>query len=237
MFVLIGLWWNNYVYITDSVSKCMVVSHWWYKFKIEGLKYSIRKKIILSFVAVDLAETLSADMRKEGLRGRTLTLKLKTSSFEVQIFWKTGDMLKAFSPFHCFLHYIILIKYSCYNGLNVFFPKSTPVYSCLLFSNPCFLFNERFLLWIYFSFLVAGTLQILLSRSGLELWLCQIIRVQVKIFWDMLQSCWRLNFLCHWDWWVSILATISIIFLSVATGMLNVFAVPCFLSMRYENGL
>lgn len=53
------------------------------KFKIEGLRCSIRKKIMLSFVAVDLAETLCADMRKEGLRGRTLTLKLKTSSFEV----------------------------------------------------------------------------------------------------------------------------------------------------------
>lgn len=31
----------------------------------------------------DLAEMLSADMQKEGLSGRTLTLKLKTSSFEV----------------------------------------------------------------------------------------------------------------------------------------------------------
>ncbi|KAB1208366.1 DNA polymerase kappa [Morella rubra] len=32
----------------------------------------------------DLAEMLSADMQKEGLSGRTLTLKLKTSSFEVR---------------------------------------------------------------------------------------------------------------------------------------------------------
>lgn len=35
-------------------------------------------------VAVELAEMLSADMKKEGLSGRTLTLKLKTASFEVQ---------------------------------------------------------------------------------------------------------------------------------------------------------
>lgn len=41
----------------------------------------------LSFVlfvfAADIAEMLSADMQKEGLSGRTLTLKLKTASFEV----------------------------------------------------------------------------------------------------------------------------------------------------------
>lgn len=34
-------------------------------------------------VAEDLAEMLSTDMQKEGLYGRTLTLKLKTASFEV----------------------------------------------------------------------------------------------------------------------------------------------------------
>ncbi|KZV50557.1 DNA polymerase kappa [Dorcoceras hygrometricum] len=33
---------------------------------------------------VDLAENLSADLKKEGLCGKTLTLKLKTSSFEVR---------------------------------------------------------------------------------------------------------------------------------------------------------
>ncbi|OUZ99554.1 DNA-repair protein [Macleaya cordata] len=33
---------------------------------------------------VDIAETLSTDMQKEGLYGRTLTLKLKTASFEVR---------------------------------------------------------------------------------------------------------------------------------------------------------
>jgi len=33
--------------------------------------------------AEELAEMLSADMQKEGLCGRTLTLKLKTASFEV----------------------------------------------------------------------------------------------------------------------------------------------------------
>lgn len=34
-------------------------------------------------IAADIAEMLSADMQKEGLHGRTLTLKLKTASFEV----------------------------------------------------------------------------------------------------------------------------------------------------------
>ncbi|KAJ0640161.1 putative DNA-directed DNA polymerase [Helianthus annuus] len=34
--------------------------------------------------AVELSEMLSADMEKEGLHGRTLTLKLKTASFEVK---------------------------------------------------------------------------------------------------------------------------------------------------------
>ncbi|KAK7836791.1 dna polymerase kappa [Quercus suber] len=34
--------------------------------------------------AADLAEMLSVDMQKEGLSGRTLTLKLKTTTFEVR---------------------------------------------------------------------------------------------------------------------------------------------------------
>lgn len=34
-------------------------------------------------LAADIAEMLCADMKKEGLCGRTLTLKLKTASFEV----------------------------------------------------------------------------------------------------------------------------------------------------------
>lgn len=34
-------------------------------------------------VAEDIADMLSTDMQKEGLCGRTLTLKLKTASFEV----------------------------------------------------------------------------------------------------------------------------------------------------------
>ncbi|RZR71858.1 hypothetical protein BHM03_00007987, partial [Ensete ventricosum] len=35
------------------------------------------------FLPADIAETLSKDMQKECLLGRTLTLKLKTASFEV----------------------------------------------------------------------------------------------------------------------------------------------------------
>ena len=34
-------------------------------------------------LAADIAEMLCTDMKKEGLYGRTLTLKLKTASFEV----------------------------------------------------------------------------------------------------------------------------------------------------------
>jgi hypothetical protein len=34
-------------------------------------------------LAADIAEMLCADMKKGGLCGRTLTLKLKTASFEV----------------------------------------------------------------------------------------------------------------------------------------------------------
>lgn len=37
----------------------------------------------VSLCAAELAEMLSTDMQKEGLLGRTLTLKLKTASFEV----------------------------------------------------------------------------------------------------------------------------------------------------------
>lgn len=36
------------------------------------------------YTVVELSEMLSADMEKKGLHGRTLTLKLKTASFEVQ---------------------------------------------------------------------------------------------------------------------------------------------------------
>ncbi|KAL4555868.1 hypothetical protein LXL04_038500 [Taraxacum kok-saghyz] len=51
---------------------------------------------------VELSEMLSADMEKEGLHGRTLTLKLKTASFEVKTralslqnyIWSSKDILK-----------------------------------------------------------------------------------------------------------------------------------------------
>ncbi|KAL5988214.1 hypothetical protein ACLOJK_035977 [Asimina triloba] len=44
----------------------------------------------------DIAETLSTDMHKEGLCGRTLTLKVKTASFEenVEYIWSREDILK-----------------------------------------------------------------------------------------------------------------------------------------------
>ncbi|KDO57898.1 hypothetical protein CISIN_1g005785mg [Citrus sinensis] len=41
-------------------------------------------KALLYRKLAEIAEMLSADMQKEGLRGRTLTLKLKTASFEVR---------------------------------------------------------------------------------------------------------------------------------------------------------
>ncbi|XP_047946394.1 DNA polymerase kappa isoform X1 [Salvia hispanica] len=47
-------------------------------FSPTGDKASIFQKL------VDLSENLSSDLKKEGIRGRTLTLKLKTSSFEVR---------------------------------------------------------------------------------------------------------------------------------------------------------
>lgn len=43
--------------------------------------------------AVDLSENLSSDMKKEGICGRTLTLKLKTSSFEVLSLWLWHHLL------------------------------------------------------------------------------------------------------------------------------------------------
>ncbi|CAL5195145.1 unnamed protein product [Lathyrus oleraceus] len=41
-------------------------------------------EVLLQKKLVELAEMLSTDMQKEGLHGRTLTLKLKTASFEVR---------------------------------------------------------------------------------------------------------------------------------------------------------
>lgn len=43
----------------------------------------ILKVIYKVLFTVDLTENLSSDLKKEGLCGKTLTLKLKTSSFEV----------------------------------------------------------------------------------------------------------------------------------------------------------
>ncbi|XP_047250966.1 DNA polymerase kappa isoform X3 [Capsicum annuum] len=45
---------------------------------------AIEDEALLFQKLVDLSEMLSADMKKEGLFGRTLTLKLKTASFEVR---------------------------------------------------------------------------------------------------------------------------------------------------------
>ncbi|THF94321.1 hypothetical protein TEA_004373 [Camellia sinensis var. sinensis] len=44
----------------------------------------------------DLAEMLSADMKKEALCGRTLTLKMKTASFEVNTPEMIGHTLKSY---------------------------------------------------------------------------------------------------------------------------------------------
>ncbi|KAL8541590.1 hypothetical protein ACS0TY_002742 [Phlomoides rotata] len=41
-------------------------------------------EVLIHQKLVDLSQNLSSDMKKEGLRGRTLTLKLKTSCFEVR---------------------------------------------------------------------------------------------------------------------------------------------------------
>ncbi|KAK2459046.1 DNA-directed DNA polymerase [Trifolium repens] len=41
-------------------------------------------EVVLHKKLAELAEMLSTDMQKEGLHGRTLTLKLKTASFEVR---------------------------------------------------------------------------------------------------------------------------------------------------------
>lgn len=47
-------------------------------------------------LAAEIADMLSADMQKEGLSGRTLTLKLKTASFEVL----SDNLYSNFVPIH-----------------------------------------------------------------------------------------------------------------------------------------
>lgn len=51
--------------------------------------------------AVELAEMLSADMQKEGLCGRTLTLKLKTASFEVLLMLRFCIHFPTTNKEHC----------------------------------------------------------------------------------------------------------------------------------------
>lgn len=47
------------------------------------MNYVFLLSLVTVMFAADLAEMLSVDMQKEGLSGRTLTLKLKTTTFEV----------------------------------------------------------------------------------------------------------------------------------------------------------
>lgn len=51
--------------------------------------------------AEEIAETLSNDMQKESLLGRTLTLKLKTTSFEVSYFFSILQSLVLFPVLLC----------------------------------------------------------------------------------------------------------------------------------------
>lgn len=57
-------------------------------------------------LAEELAEMLSVDMQKEGLCGRTLTLKLKTASFEVLL------MFRFCSNSHVFLRLIRSVSFA-----------------------------------------------------------------------------------------------------------------------------
>lgn len=50
---------------------------------VKSVDHALKMKSPHTSFAVDLAEMLSAEMEQEGLCGRTLTLKLKTASFEV----------------------------------------------------------------------------------------------------------------------------------------------------------
>lgn len=50
---------------------------------MQKMNYIFLLSLVTVMFAADLAEMLSVDMQKEGLSGRTLTLKLKTTTFEV----------------------------------------------------------------------------------------------------------------------------------------------------------
>ena len=60
-----------------------------YFFSLISLSYVSHPNIFI--IADEIAESLSDDMQKESLSGRTLTLKLKTSSFEVS--FNSGTLL------------------------------------------------------------------------------------------------------------------------------------------------
>lgn len=75
--------------------------------------------------AADIADTLSNDMHEEGLCGRTLTLKLKTASFEVTI-----RSLRPSIPSVIYLYGLHSIRYSWLWNFMIYYYHCWYNFSC-----------------------------------------------------------------------------------------------------------
>lgn len=121
--------------------------------------------------AAELAEILSTDMQKEGLCGRTLTLKLKTASFEVLVMswlcffliiswlWSRSILWLGLSPLWIKLDWK---KKNGYDDLLIFLDFSLSPFREMLWS-PCIILSY------YIS--LASANKCTIYRFGLEPWL------------------------------------------------------------------
>lgn len=66
--------------LKKSANSCIA-----YKILRKQFQFLQQVTVINFMIAEEIAENLSTDMQKEGLCGRTLTLKLKTAAFEVRL--------------------------------------------------------------------------------------------------------------------------------------------------------
>lgn len=110
MFLVLALTWmwcpNRYRFLY-----CLVfhVDTWWTNFFFWSWFYNILKLIIGNMFVVELSENLSSDLKKEDLCGRTLTLKLKTSSFEVLLEFSASWSVSKVLFMHFCSHFFYLL--------------------------------------------------------------------------------------------------------------------------------
>ena len=135
--------------------------------------------------AVELAEMLSTDMQKEGLHGRTLTLKLKTTSFEVLVISWLCFFLNNF----LFMIEVNSLAWVLTSGQSFVKRKVVNIVQV-----PLRICHDHHAFYYLTIFLLQVLKKCSIYRFGIELWLYKTTSTQVRIFWSMHQNCWKLSF-------------------------------------------